>query len=379
MNIQVIPYCKKSKAKKNGEAPIYLVLRINSVDKLISTYKYIHCDFFSNEKEKVLPGHQNSIALNSYIINEKAKIEKIILELQNEKKLITHATVINKYKGENPDSFIRFAREELKLEVGIKAPPTIEQHTNSINNLEKYDPFVTISEIDAAYLKRYRAYLAGKGRAKNGYAHDLVSIRKFINIALKSSLIKTNPFEDFKIELEETEKAWISDNEKEALLKALPLLPAKLYHTLLYFLIACETSLRYQDMLLISQAWVKGNLSKYLSNNNIFLVQHKGKKPNRIPCTDLALYLFSLPVDRPLKIKKNRITNDLKEIMAIAKINKAITFHCARHTFAILALEKGVHIKAISQVMGHSTVTTTEIYAKYVDTGLDNEMAKLNG
>ena len=95
LNLQIIPYCKKSKKNKNGDAPIYFVLRINSIDKLISTGKNVHVDYFNNDKEKIMPGHQNSRSFNAYLNAEKYKLEKIILDLQNDEKLITHQTIID--------------------------------------------------------------------------------------------------------------------------------------------------------------------------------------------------------------------------------------------------------------------------------------------
>jgi site-specific recombinase XerD len=62
--------------------------------------------------------------------------------------------------------------------------------------------------------------------------------------------------------------------------------------------------------------------------------------------------------------------------MKEAKINKYMTFHCSRHTFAINSIVLGIPIEVVSDLLGHSDLRTTQIYAKIVDQKRDDEMAK---
>jgi len=64
----------------------------------------------------------------------------------------------------------------------------------------------------------------------------------------------------------------------------------------------------------------------------------------------------------------------LKEISAVCGINKAITFHIARCTFATLSLGYGVPIKPVSKMLGHTDIKTTQIYAKITDRKLSDDM-----
>jgi site-specific recombinase XerD len=70
--------------------------------------------------------------------------------------------------------------------------------------------------------------------------------------------------------------------------------------------------------------------------------------------------------------------NHLATMMEVAKINKHITFHCARHTFAIMALEVGMPIEVVSHVLGHSNLSITQVYARVVDIQKTREMAKMD-
>ncbi len=65
---------------------------------------------------------------------------------------------------------------------------------------------------------------------------------------------------------------------------------------------------------------------------------------------------------------------NLKMIADKAEINKNISFHSSRHTWATRALRKGMRIEYVSKLMGHSTIKTTQVYTKIVNSELDNAM-----
>jgi site-specific recombinase XerD len=73
-----------------------------------------------------------------------------------------------------------------------------------------------------------------------------------------------------------------------------------------------------------------------------------------------------------------KLNNYLKEIATACEINKPLTFHIARHTFATtITLTNGVPIESISKMLGHTKLSTTQIYAKVVESKLGSDMASL--
>lgn len=73
----------------------------------------------------------------------------------------------------------------------------------------------------------------------------------------------------------------------------------------------------------------------------------------------------------------NQKTNQyLKEIATACGINKELTFHMARHTFATLTLSKGVPIESVSRMLGHTNIKTTQIYARITNKKIEEDMAK---
>ena len=83
--------------------------------------------------------------------------------------------------------------------------------------------------------------------------------------------------------------------------------------------------------------------------------------------------------DKIFKVITNQKTNEfLKDIMKTAGIQKTISFHCARHTFATVGLTVGIPMEVISKLLGHRDLKTTQIYAKVIDTLKIKEMEKWN-
>jgi len=105
------------------------------------------------------------------------------------------------------------------------------------------------------------------------------------------------------------------------------------------------------------------------------------KKIVRIPIRKKLLSLLNTENPNQLifdvPVFDNKVTNHyLKAIAEAAGINKALSFHSARHTFAINSLILGIKIEVVSDILGHSKLTTTQRYARVVDTLRNQEMNK---
>ena len=130
------------------------------------------------------------------------------------------------------------------------------------------------------------------------------------------------------------------------------------------FLFACNCGLRSGDLKVIT--W--DNIEFDGSDAYIYLKQKKKGKVNRIRLSDLALCLLGKKVKGVIfDFNSVEINEAVSEWAAAAGITKRVTLHVARHTFATFLLNKGVAIKVVSELLGHSDIKTTEIYAKLID------------
>tara|TARA_R110002073_G_scaffold276818_3_gene440732 strand:- start:54 stop:527 length:474 start_codon:yes stop_codon:yes gene_type:complete len=117
----------------------------------------------------------------------------------------------------------------------------------------------------------------------------------------------------------------------------------------------------------------------------IFTQREKTEQPVKIPLMDKALDIIKTYDNdevnnaRLLPVYSNQKTNFyLKEITALFEINKNITFHSARHTFATtVTLSNGVPIETVSKLLGHSKLSTTQVYARVIEEKVSVDMKVL--
>jgi site-specific recombinase XerD len=152
------------------------------------------------------------------------------------------------------------------------------------------------------------------------------------------------------------------------------------------FVFSCYTGLAYIDVMQLSTGNILlGTDQEYW----IFTKRKKTENTVRIPILPKAFMLIekykcnpkSVSADKIFPPISNQKINDyLKEIATLCCINKNLTFHIARHTFATtVTLTNGVPIESVSKMLGHSKLSTTQVYARVIEQKLSQDMKALRG
>jgi len=150
------------------------------------------------------------------------------------------------------------------------------------------------------------------------------------------------------------------------------------------FVFSCFTGLAYIDVKNLS----KTNISLGIDGEKwIFTHRQKTETASRIPLLPIAAEIIEkyannpvcLNNDKLLPVLSNQNMNAyLKEIAGVCGINKELTFHIARHTFATtITLTNGVPIESVSKMLGHKSLKTTQHYAKILDKKVSGDMQLL--
>lgn len=257
---------------------------------------------------------------------------------------------------------------------------------------------IQLKQVDKDYIKRFISYLktaknfnfqrTGTDRDKDiilsqNTQHNLFMKFKYVlRKAVKADIITLNPMD----KLENDDKPKDEDGTREYLtvdeIKTLIVTPCKNDILKRAFLFCCLVGLKYSDVSSIT--W--GELTK--DNDGSVLLRFKMKKVKRSEnayISDEALKwlpdrgmagdedtIFSLP-------KNDSANKQLARWIKAARINKKITFHCSRHTAATLNLSLGTPIETVSKMMGHTKISTTQIYAKIIDQKQKEAVNKQNG
>lgn len=249
---------------------------------------------------------------------------------------------------------------------------------NLIRHLELFNAKqVTLKEVTPAFLRKFLEYLRGDGANKYGgrlcqetiYTYfTILSI--LMNKAVRLDLIASNPFH----KLSQAEKPQRRTKKKEYLtldeVKRMSVAKCDDWRVKYAFLFCCFTGLRYVD---VSRLKWKHIVEVGKGEYQIELVQQKTKEPVYIPLSANALkWLPERGYDGKenyiFKFRDRSIIYDyLNKWAKTAGVEKHVTFHMSRHTCATLLLYYGTDLYTVSKILGHTSIKTTQVYAKVAD------------
>lgn len=218
--------------------------------------------------------------------------------------------------------------------------------------------FKTIDDINSIrFMRLFNQYLYGKF-SKGHIKRHLQTIKAFIVYLVNDELIKYNKVRDYAPVLPIESKEIISLTEDEVITIQKTVLPRNLNTIKDLFLCQCYTGLSYIDLMQVNKTMVTEFESKF------YFVGSRSKSKNKftIPLCEKAIYLlekynYKLPV-----ISNQKYNKYLKEIAAFCNINKTITTHVGRKTCGQLFLNFGYSIEAVSHILGHADIKTTQMY-----------------
>ena len=210
-----------------------------------------------------------------------------------------------------------------------------------------------------------------------GYSHLytrklLITIRSFFRFCISNKYIMDNPASGIKLKRVDRTTTYLTNQEVELLTK-LSYNNSKQI-VLDSFILSCYTGLSFSDLYNLS----KDDIKSIGDTLMIIKPRCKTKTISRVPLLPQAIsilekYNYNIPM-----LKRSTSNVYLKIIAKDANIDKRVSFHVARHTFATsITLANGISLNILSKMLGHSSITMTEHYAKVLDESIINEMKRL--
>jgi len=206
-------------------------------------------------------------------------------------------------------------------------------------------------------------------------------LKKIINIAKNNGWVLVDPYANYKIRFEKTDRGFLKEEELKAIIdKELSI--ERMKHVRNVFVFAAFTGLAYSDIHELKYDDIKTNF-----DDRLWIMKKRVKTG-----TDITVPLMDIPlsiIERYRNKQKNekvlptmcnqKINSYLKEIADLCEITKKLSTHVARHTFATLFLTLEVPIESVSKMLGHTKISTTQIYARITDNKISNDMEAIEG
>jgi site-specific recombinase XerD len=397
-NYSLLFYLKKPKNYEKGPVPIYMRITVEGKRAEAATGRESEPSRWNTSAGRMNSTKEDAKTLNGYLDGLQAQVLNAHTVLSQTGQLITAEVLKNKFLGkeEKPRlimGIISDHNERMKELVGDeyaigthKRFKVVYSHTleflKARFNATDYD----IRRIDFAFVTDYEFHLRRvRKMGNNATVKHMKMFRKITNICLNNGWITSDPFASYKGRYREVDRSVLMEEEIEALATK-KFVSDRLDQVRDTFLFCCFTGLAYSDV----QKLTTSQIGKGIDGLPwIFTQRTKTDTTSNIPLLPQAKKIMEKYADHPVCVNKGvvlpvpsnqKLNEYLKEIAILCGIDKPMTSHIARHTFATtVALQNGVPIETVSKILGHKSIRTTQIYAKIMDTKVSKDMKLLRG
>lgn len=387
------------KNKKDEMAVVYVRITVNGRRAEISLKSKVSINNWDEAKGRAKGKREEIVKLNSHMEQVRSLIFDCYQELIQQNKPVSVNAVKAKYLGEDLEeamTLLKVAEYHKQVATTKLAPGTMKNYYTTESYLKKFLKYqyrkndITLDELNYKFILDFENFLITyesedhhKSLNNNGAMKHIERLRKLVNMAVMMDWLDKDPFSKYKLHFEKVERGHLTKEELNILSKKTFKIE-RLQAVLDMFLFSCYTGLAYIDIFNLSQE----NIIKGIDGRD--WLKTNRQKTNTlvsVPLLPEAVHLIKKYNDHPVSVGKGRlfpvISNQrmngyLKEIAEICGIDKNFTFHLARHTFATtVTLSNGVPIESVSKMLGHTSIRTTQIYAKVVEHKLSEDMQNL--
>ncbi len=410
MNTNILLALDTRRARKDGTYPLIMRLGHNRKTLPISLNIYLLEKDWNEGKRLVKNsysnGDENATRLNNRLAKRRAKVLGLIDKLDAAKKLQSMPIpavkdFIEKYidkededpvaaeelaQAPKPLTFFEYSSQITAELTDAKRIGTRDSYQDALNVVGKFHGSKDLSfeEIDYEFLMRLETQHYAKGNTTNGLAVYMRSIRAIYNRAIKAKLVAKEeyPFADYKIKSVPTKKRALSRAQLGKIInlhldKTDPLFNARNYFIASYMMYG----MNFTDMAHLTEGNILDGRVQYRRNKTSKLHDIK-----MIPALQSLLdhyrqqhlespYILSIikrasaeGISRDIKWARKRYNKKLKAIAKLCEITGNLTSYVSRHSFATQAMLQNIPLLAISSMLGHSSIKTTQIYLQDLPT-----------
>ena len=381
---------RESKVRKSGNAPIEVTITVNGERTYFSTGKLVHIDKWDKAKQLVKGKDDEAKSLNQFLQAVRTRLYEKEAELMERGFVVTAELLRDAYfdkvealKEKTLLEVLREHNEERKKMIGKAISPAtywvFEYSERLLKDFikEKFQrKDIYLRELNVGFIQSFHAYLL-QFMKQNTSSKHLKFLKQIVNLAVAKCYIAYNPLNIYKVEREPVDVDFLDEEELRRIINFDTPIP-RFERARDMFLFGCFTGLSYID--------IKTLTNEHIEKDDMGRVWIKKRRVktgvlSRIPLLPIAKLILDkykggerlLPIQDPSDINKY-----LKDIAILCNINKRITFHTSRHTFAsTVTLANNISIEVVSKMLGHTNTRMTTHYAKLLDKCIGEQMDKL--
>ena len=394
--VKVLSFIKRSKLKQNGEAPVFVRITYKKERTEFGIKKSIDPKLWNDKKERAKGQSKNAEKINEILDKYEHKIHLLKEVLEDEGVLVTANAIKEKLIGkkENRRTVVNVFRqhnEDLSKLVGNGiAADTVQRYETTLMHFKKFikgkynREDMAFSELTPNVMKQFEIYFkTERNCSHNTTIKYLKNFKKIVLIAKENGWVSKDPFAGIKFKLTPVETIYLTEKELDAIrYKKLSIKRLETVRDI--FLFGCYTGLAFSDIKTLRKehittdedgiTWIHKPRKKTNQMSTIFLLD--------FPKQLIAKYENHPEVqtsDKVLPVPSNQKMNAyLKELADICGINKPISTHTARHTFATtVTLANNIPLEVVSKMLGHSNTKMTQRYAKTTENLIKKNMMNI--
>ena len=402
-SFSLIFYISRTKAKKNGEVPVLMKININGNRVVMNLQRSINPNDWDSARARALGRTNEARIFNEYLETIRVKAHKKFTELLAYTDEVTPQMLRDAILGVKSakskqiiDIWQDYVADLFKLIGKEVTRATYQKHSRAMRYFEEFlkkkyqAPDVSIKSVNFQMIQQFSIFLkTDKECNHNTTIKFLQNLKTVTRLSIRSGWLLKDPFNGISLTLKEVDRPYLSHEEIERLI-AFNSPFDRLNRVRDFFVFSCFTGLAYIDVSKLKRSEIEGN-----EESGFWIRTRRQKTGGRanIPLLDIPMSIINnysrlelLRANDPiLPILSNQKMNAyLKELADLCGIEKQLSFHVARHTFATtVTMMNGVPIETVSKMLGHKNLQSTQHYARIVDKKVGDDMkllaAKLNG
>jgi len=386
-----ISFFARKKKKQPELALLYARITVNGQSLEISLKRTVPVTRWNQSAGKMLGTGMESQHINKKIDETKTLLYKAYDSLLKQDQVITAHRIKARFLGTDQQHHTLTHLLEYHIQMsGALKYGTMKNYTTTENYLKDYlkaqhhTSDIYLKQLDYEFTLGFESYLRLlPSLQNNGVMKHMERFKKLMRLAEHLNWIEKNPTQRFKLHFDQVDMVYLSKPELEKI-RNQEFEKSVLNINRDIFVFACYTGLAYSDV----KALNKNHLQVGVDGKKwIYMRRTKTNTAVRIPLLEEAERILDCYNNHPkidgtenlLPVYSNQKTNQyLKEIAKKVKIRKKLSFHTARHTFATtVTLANGVPIETVSKLLGHHKISTTQIYARVIDSKIADDMDNL--